>query len=315
MRLPVSVVIPTYGRDSVLTDTIKMFLGQSQRAAELLVVDQTETHDPSTTAQLEKWEAEGAIRWIRLAVPSQPVAMNRGLLEASNPLVLFIDDDIRIDEDFVAAHYQASLRPMVGAVIGQILQPGEVPLSAADWRTSGSQLGDLDFPFRSDRAMSIRNGMSGNMSVKRELALSIGGFDENFLAPVAYRFDSDFSVRLVDAGFEVFFDPRPRIHHLRAERGGTRISGSHLTSASPIHGIGDYYYALRRGIGWETVRYVLRRPFREVMTRFHLRHPWWIPVKFIGELRALARALVLWRRGPKLLPGDGGITKGTSQDA
>ena len=44
------------------------------------------------------------------------------------------------------------------------------------------------------------------------------------------------------------------------------------------------------------------RPFREVRTRFHLRHPWFVPVKLLGEMRALLLALRLWRQGPRLLP-------------
>jgi hypothetical protein len=53
--------------------------------------------------------------------------------------------------------------------------------------------------------------------------------------------------------------------------------------------------------------YLLRRPLREVRTRFHLRHPWWIPVKLLGELRALVQALSLSRRPPLLLPPPPGL--------
>ena len=74
-----------------------------------------------------------------------------------------------------------------------------------------------------------------------------------------------------------------------------------MASASPLHGVGDTYYALRRGRGWDRLWHILKRPFREVCTKYHLRRPWWIPVKFIGELRALVLAIRLHRAGPKLL--------------
>jgi len=38
-----------------------------------------------------------------------------------------------------------------------------------------------------------------------------------------------------------------------------------------------------------------------VCTRFHLSHPWWIPVKFIGELRAIVLAYRLHKAGPCLI--------------
>lgn len=297
----ISVVIPTFGRDNVLTDTIAQFLAQRPRAAELIIVDQTPTHEAEAQAQLERWNSSGDIRWIRSPTPSQPMAMNRGLLEATSPIVLFVDDDIRIDSDFVAGHFAHAGDRSIAAVVGQILQPGEVPDHQHRHLPSDGPFADLDFPFNSGSPAYIRNGMSGNLSVTRAIALAIGGFDENFLAPVSYRFDSDFCARLVARGFQIHFDPKPRIHHLRAQRGGTRSMGNHLTSASPMHGVGDYYFALRRGVSLATVTYLLRRPLREVATRFHLRHPWWIPVKMIGELRALRLACALNLRGPRTL--------------
>jgi hypothetical protein len=37
-----------------------------------------------------------------------------------------------------------------------------------------------------------------------------------------------------------------------------------------------------------------------VLTRFHAKHPWTIPAKFIGELRGLFLARRLYRRGRRL---------------
>jgi len=212
-----------------------------------------------------------------------------------------LDDDIRIGPDFLAAHCLAFDDSFIWAVVGQVVQPEQnVDMQYMRPPQSGP-LADLSFPFCSSRSAFIENGMSGNMCVRRDAALALGGFDENFLPPVSYRFDSDFCKRLIRAGGKIRFEPTARIDHLRAERGGTRSVGSHLTSASPIHGVGDYYFAMRQGLCLETLVYVLRRPLREVRTRFHLRKPWWIPVKLIGEMRALVLALRLMLRGPKYL--------------
>ncbi|MEI7731541.1 MAG: hypothetical protein WCO56_18350 [Verrucomicrobiota bacterium] len=84
-----------------------------------------------------------------------------------------------------------------------------------------------------------------------------------------------------------------------APSGGTRAYGHHLTSASPMHGVGDYYFALRHGRGLEKWWYIARRPFREVGTKFHLKHPWYIPIKLLGEFRAMLLAFKLIRQQPK----------------
>ena len=142
--------------------------------------------------------------------------------------------------------------------------------------------------------------MAGNLSVRRDRAIEIGGFDENFIG-VAYRFETEFCRRIWQNGGKVLYEPAASIRHLRAESGGTRSYGNHLTSASPMHGVGDYYFALKHGVNSETVQYILKRSFKEIYTRFHLKHPWWIPVKLFGEMSALLLAIKLHKKGPKLI--------------
>mgnify|MGYP003605582468 FL=1 len=304
-RVPVSVAIPTYGREAVLVRTVEQLLAQRPAAAEILVLDQTIAHEPATDAHLRDWHAAGRIRWIRIAEPSQPQALNRGLRCATQEIVLCLDDDVEVEPAFVGAHARCYADAAVVGVAGQVLQPGQAPRTGYVHVDSGDPLAAQDFDFSSAAAAWVRNGMSGNLSFRRAAALAVGGFDENFLPPVSYRFDAEFCARLCRAGGRLRFEPAATVRHLRAARGGTRTTGSHLTSASPAHGVGDYYFALRCGRGWPRMRYLLRRPFREVWTRFHLLHPWWIPVKFVGELRALALALRLHRRGPRLLESAG----------
>lgn len=64
MTLPLlSVIIPTYGpnapsRDKLLRDTLANVLEQDYPSFEIIVVDQTPTHDPQTQAYLEKLAGE-----------------------------------------------------------------------------------------------------------------------------------------------------------------------------------------------------------------------------------------------------------------
>ncbi len=305
MTSKLSVVIPTYRREEVLRNTVAALLALNKPADEVLLIDETDNHDPETLRVLKHAEADGRIRWRRHRTPGQVSKLNRGLTEAQGDIVLFLDDDVEFLGEMVEAHRHAHAEhPEAWAVVGQVLQPGEEPSPPGKRRIGGSALRrDLDFPFRSTSPGWVENVITCNLSVRRDRALAVGGFDENFIPPVAHRAETEFAKRLVAAGGRIWFEPTASVRHLRAARGGTRSAGGHLTSASPWHGVGDYYYALRRGKGWDRIRYMARRPFREVCTRFHLRHPWWIPVKFIGELRALALALRLHRAGPKLAGG------------
>ena len=289
-----SVVIPTYGREGVLVDTIRTLLALADPADEILVIDQTPSHEPKVEAQLLAWSEQGRIKHVVDQPPGVVAAMNRGLHEADGLLVLFLDDDIVPGVELVKAHRETHLtQPDVWAVVGQVLQPGQEPLDVEQPLVGGGLCADLNFKFNATQGRDIRNVMAGNLSVKRVDALAIGGFDECFPPPVAYRFETDFARRILQAGGRILFEPKASIRHLAAASGGTRSLGSHLTSASPLHGVGDYIFALRHGSGLERWCYIMRRPFREVRTKYHLTHPWWIPVKFVGEIRALRLAFRL----------------------
>lgn len=297
----VSVVIPTLGREQVLLDTIALLLRQEPPPAEILLVDQTPQHEERTRAQLAAWHQEGVIRWLQLPRPSIPGSMNHGLVEARSEIVLFVDDDVVPAPGLIAAHARCYLDHELHAIVGQVLQPGEVPTSNGRLpRGSGLRL-DLNVPFNGTRVRDVYNCIACNLSVRRETALTIGGFDEQFVA-VAYRFETEFWRRLRDQGYQGRFDPRASLRHLRAARGGTRQRGSHLGNARPDHSVGDYYFALKCG-GQSGLAYMFRRLLREVVTRYHLRRPWQIPAKLVGEARGLLWALQLHREGARYLAG------------
>lgn len=285
----ITVAIPTYNRGAIVAETVRRLLALEEPADAILVVDQSK--EPN--AELARLDTERCIRLIRLDAPSIPHAMNVALLEAKTPLVLFLDDDVEPSPRLVAAHAAAHAEAGVWAVVGQILQPGESP---ADVEQPAD---DLEFRFNATAARTLRNVMAGNLSVKRERAIGIGGFDENFVMS-AYRFETDFALRLTDAGGTIRFEPRASLRHLKLATGGLRSFGDHRSSPSPAHSAGDYYFAHFHRRFWP---YAARRLAKNVATRYHLAHPWMIPTKLVGELRGLLLARRLARGGRKLLEG------------
>lgn len=281
-----SVVVITYRRERVLVDSLRHILELGP--GELIVVDQTPCHEPATDAALKEWMDAGPLRLLRKEQPSIPEAMNTGLIAARGEIVLFLDDDIVPNRELLKRHEEAHAeRPEAGVVVGQVLQPGQhaEPLRAGEgFRGNATEQAWID------------RALAGNMSVKRRIALAVGGFDENFVG-AAYHFETEFARRMIAAGHRVLFEPRASIRHLRAGTGGTRSKGGHLATWRPDHAVGAYYFALVAG----TPADILRRFLRAAATRHHLRRPWWIPVTFLAELRGLVWALRLWLSGRRLL--------------
>jgi GT2 family glycosyltransferase len=280
----VTIVVPTYNRSAIVVETLRTLLALDPPAHEIIVVDQT----PAATGQLQRWHEQGRITWVRTSPPSIPRAMNTGLRLAKTELVLFLDDDVAPVRGVVAAHAAVYEDESVAAVVGQCLQPGEEPAHFAQPARAHQGIPDLELHFNHDTALDVRNVIAMNLSVRREKALEIGGFDENFVY-VAYRFETDFALRLKG---RIRFEPKASVRHLRLATGGTRAYGDHKTSAHPAHSVGDYYFALRHAPN--VTSYVLDRLRRNVLTRYHATHPWTIPGKLLGELRGLllARSLI-----------------------
>ena len=292
--MPVSIVIPTYRREQVLLDTIRYLHALHPPPDEIVIVDQSELHEPTTTEALQTWHQDGRIFWVRLAQPSITHAMNTGLTQARSEIVLFLDDDIIPDSNLIAAHARAQGEDNCNIVAGQVLQPGEEVL--AEPPAKG------EFLFRSGQRAWVRELMGGNFSVKKATAFKLGGFDENFVR-VAYRFEAEFCDRAITAGEKILFEPAASIRHLKAGAGGTRSFGEHLTTIKPHHAVGAYYFMLRarhiKRRWWQ----MLLRPLRAVRTRHHLRRPWWIPLTLAAEFGGFAWALALRFREPKLIRG------------
>jgi GT2 family glycosyltransferase len=284
----ITVAIPTYNRGAIVVETLRRLFALTPPPDAIIVVDQTLAEN----AQLVRWDEERRIRLIRLDAPSIPHAMNVALQAAATPLVLYLDDDVEPSPHLIAAHTEAHHAHGASAVVGQILQPGQEPVHIQQPDD------DLEFQFHFDTGRVVANVMAGNLSVNRERALAVGGFDENFVG-AAYRFESDFALRLTAAGDTIWFEPKASLRHLKLSSGGLRSFGDHRSSPSPAHSVGDYYFAIHHRPGM--ARYALGRMKKNIITRYHLAHPWTIPAKLLGEVRGLLLARRLARAGRRLL--------------
>lgn len=288
-----TVAIPTYGRDQVLIETLAALLALDPPPAELLVLDQTLDHEAATEQQLRDWQSADRLRWIRLDSPSITGAMNVALQQARGERILFLDDDILPDADLLLAHDAAAQRVPDALIAGRVLQP---------WHSGQPDPEDFThFRFNGLQPRPCDEFIGCHFSVCRQAALDIGGFDQNFVR-VAFRFESEFAHRWRRAGFRIRYEPHALIHHLKAERGGTRSYGEHLTTVRPDHAVGRYYFRLRTQPLLPALWGSARDLARSIHSRHHLRHPWWIPLTLLAEGYGLLWALQLHRRGPRLLP-------------
>jgi len=294
-RLAVTLAIPTYLREEILTATIAQVLAQSPPPDEVLIIDQTPEHGVDTSLRLQAWADAGAIRWLRQETPNLPRARNRALREATGDVVIFIDDDVVLDTGFVAQHASHYARRCVVAVAGRVVQ-------ANGWhygRTPESWPRVFDYRhFRLDgiqRTEGIAVFPGGNHSVRRDTILGVGGYDENYIG-WAYREDTDAAVRLWRAGGTIVFEPLASLLHLAAPMGGCRIKGRDTAKPEWMISFPASYFTIRHLLGtkegWFDLlvgnvrRYALRRD--NVLKPWRL--PWALASYVYSALRAAAVA-------------------------
>ncbi|MGA9382837.1 MAG: hormogonium polysaccharide biosynthesis glycosyltransferase HpsN [Phormidium sp.] len=235
MNLPsISVVIPTYEREEALRSTIADVLKQDYPNFEVIVVDQTKTHQPETQAYLEELAATEKIRWYRLDWASLPGARNYAVRRAIGDIIYFIDDDVEMPVDCLKNHARNYVEnPEVGAVAGRVFdrmkladaqreKPGDnytieyLPPQAMDPGIAWYYI-DLVHTTKPQQVITARGC---NMSFRREIFSKHGlYFDERFRGS-AVREESDFCLRLRKTGYKIWYDPEAFLVHLGEETGG-----------------------------------------------------------------------------------------------
>jgi glycosyltransferase involved in cell wall biosynthesis len=238
MNFPViSVIIPTYGREEALRDSIEDILNQDYPNYEIIVADQTVEHKPEIETYLQQQANANKIKWFRLNWASLPGARNYAVRRSIGEIILFIDDDIRADVGFLKAHAQNFIdKPEVGAVAGRVFDRMKMADSAAGRTQGDSNYKSIDYlpPQAMDpgiawyyidlvhtvKPQEVLTARGCNMSFRRDIFFQHGlHFDERFRGS-AVREESDFCLRIRQTGYKIWYDPEAHLVHIGEETGG-----------------------------------------------------------------------------------------------
>jgi GT2 family glycosyltransferase len=224
----ISVIIPTYQREAVLCASVDEALRQDYPNFEVLVVDQTQQHEPDTEQHLQHLADVGKVQWYRVDWASLPAARNYGVSKAKGDIILFIDDDVELPPGYLQAHAQEfQAHPEAGAVAGRVfdrmkladrpdLEIEDLPPEAMDPGIAWYHI-DLVHTVKPQQVLTARGC---NMAYRRDIFTKHGlCFDERFRGN-AVREESDFCLQLRRTGYIVWYSPAAHLVHLGEETGG-----------------------------------------------------------------------------------------------
>ncbi len=204
--LGASVVIATRDRPGALAETLAGVRNQDVGAGgcEIVVVDDGSA--PPLAAP--QGAAHGpSVRLVRTPGAGRSAARNAGARAAAGRLLVFLDDDMSVGPDFVAAHLGAQ-RDWPGVLaVGAIRLPEQA--LATPFGRFRQRLEDSGVP--TDRGLvAARNACAaGNMSLPRDSFLALGGFDVG----LASGEDQDLALRHTAQGGAIAFLPEARAVH------------------------------------------------------------------------------------------------------
>jgi GT2 family glycosyltransferase len=240
--LSATVIVPTYSRPEALARTLDALITMDfpPELYEIVVVD-------TGSGELRAEDVTRSDRIIYRRYPDLGVAAarNRGAALASGELLLFVDDDIVVGEGNLRqheAHHRSTKRCLVS---------GHWEFDPAlRTKLEQSALGRyrLDYEDRYNKPNAVGIGQdhgqvhtltlaASNMSIRREVFLMLGGFDERF--PVAAE-DQDLTWRARGAGCTLIYDYDIGVIHNDQHRDFTTLC-RRLERAS----VGTVYFAAK----------------------------------------------------------------------
>jgi serine acetyltransferase/GT2 family glycosyltransferase len=194
--LAATVVIATFNR----RELVETLLGELSRQTlapdrfEVVVVDDgsAEPVGPALARLSPPYE----LTVVRQENAGPAAARHRGIMRARGGVIIVVDDDVRIDAGFVAAHLSGHAGEARRVVLGRLLPvPGTRPPLFERYQAAllDRQLAALRDGRDALRGLSL---YTGNVSFRRADYLSVGGFDPAFRVSE----DAELGIRLEQAG-------------------------------------------------------------------------------------------------------------------
>jgi glycosyltransferase involved in cell wall biosynthesis len=227
----ISVVIPTYNRGELLSQTLSRCLEYAKGMdVEFIVIDDGSTDDtPRRLAELSL--ATPNLQWRSTANGGPGQARNLGATMARHDILLFMGDDIQpADSDFFRTHaaLHAANPAADFAVLGKVVWPSSDrgfvnSVMSHIQGHGGEQFGYADLvPYTN---LDWRFFYTANVSVKRAIVEDwvVEGFDGDFRQ--AAWDDVEFAYRLKKkhGGFRIFYDPTSVAMHYHRYSAATFI--------------------------------------------------------------------------------------------
>lgn len=209
-NLLISVVIPTYNRANRIEETIDAICNQTIELSSYEVIVVNNNSKDNTEEVLKKLsEKYNNLSYVFQSRQGASPTRNKGVSRAKADIVLLLDDDMIAEKDLLEQHLK-SHENHSGSVLGFFENDwGDNEKKFLQYlKLSGEQNA---FPFENGEIVSYQHFYTGCISVKKDLFMKVGGFDEGF---VQYGVeDIDLGYRMEFYGNKILYNKNAKTFH------------------------------------------------------------------------------------------------------
>ncbi|MEQ9620233.1 MAG: glycosyltransferase [Deltaproteobacteria bacterium] len=200
----ISVIIPTYNRRNSVKRILKALAEQTFSPRDYEVIVSIDGSEDGTGEIIEEFKPDYSLRSIWSPNSGRAAACNRGIREASGDVIILLDDDMEPSREFINAHYAAHIGEERLGVMGAAPVPikdTSQPIVKYIGTKFNNHLKKISAPGYN---FQIRDFYSGNFSIRRELLLEIGVFNEAFR--IYGNEDVELAWRMLGAGVKLSYN-------------------------------------------------------------------------------------------------------------
>lgn len=204
-----SIIIPTGHRANALYECLRS-LDRLAGGSEVIVIGEKDDED-SRRILCENFPA---MKYLEADESSAVTKRNMGIAQASNEILVFIDDDVVIGESWLPmllTHYNDPSVGGVGGRVRMVIRRSESGAYGTGIVKDGFVIANWDVD--SSTAFEVEHLPGCNMSFRRSLVQKVRGFDNVFRA-FNFREETDLCFRIRGLGYRLIFEPRGSLIHM-----------------------------------------------------------------------------------------------------
>lgn len=223
MNSVISIIIATKDRPDFIKDLLFDISNQSKKIFEVIISDQSENFIELKNIfnfNLIHFQNKGN---------GPCCSRNEAISKSNGEILVFIDDDSRIEKNFIEEITFPILNNISDTCAGAICD------SHGNYKFIKKEKNSLNDPFHwiipftknpnHPFTQYCSSAPAGCLAIKKEVFIEIGLFDE-FFDPNGAGEDRELALRLILNGFSIYYNGKAKLFHFAASSGGRRQQGS-----------------------------------------------------------------------------------------